>query len=58
MDENLPIYDVLLAGETPTPPIMVDNMAASAGPIISIVRLGNVGDPVDCEAVRTAPYPD
>lgn len=58
MDENLPIYDVLLAGETPTDPIKVENMAPSTGPKISLVRLGDLGGDVTCENVRNAPYPE
>jgi hypothetical protein len=57
MDENLPIYDVLAVGESPTPPISVPNMSPSEGPKIQIVRLGDLGDQVDCDAVRNAPYP-
>jgi hypothetical protein len=57
MDENLPIYDVLLAGEAPMAPIKVENMAPSVGPKISLVRLGDIGGDVTCENVRDAPYP-
>lgn len=57
MDENLPIYEVLLVGNTPTPPIQVEDMSPSKGPLISLVRLGDVGEPVSCEDVRNAAYP-
>jgi hypothetical protein len=59
MDENLPIYDVLLPGEAPTPPIMVNDMSPSAGPKIRLVRLGDLGaGDVDCQDVRAAAYPE
>ena len=58
MDENLPIYDVLLPGETPTAPIKVNDMSPSTGPKISLIRLGDLGDDVNCGDVRSAPYLD
>jgi len=57
MDENLPIYEVLAVGESPTPPISVSDMSPSEGPKIQLVRLGDVGEPVDCDDVRNAAYP-
>lgn len=57
MDENLPIYQVLLAGQTPADPIKVENMEASSGPKIRLVRLGDLSSDVTCEDVRSAPYP-
>jgi hypothetical protein len=57
MDENLPIYHVLGAGETPASNLMITDKAASTGPQFGFVRLGNVGDPVSCADVRAAPYP-
>jgi hypothetical protein len=58
MDQNLPIYLVLGAGEAPPSTLKLENMAASAGPHISMVRLGDIGDPVSCEDVRAAAYPE
>lgn len=56
MDENLPIYRVLAAGEAPDPVLNVVDKAPSAGPLFSMVRLGRAGDPVTCQAVRDAAY--
>jgi hypothetical protein len=57
MDENLPIYQVLLPGQTPMMPIEVENDHPSLGPKISLVRLGDLGEDVSCADVRGAPYP-
>ena len=56
MDENLPIYKVLSAGEKPDMVLNVVDKGQSAGPLFSMVRLGRAGDPVGCQAVRDATY--
>jgi hypothetical protein len=56
MDENLPIYRVLAAGETPDPMLNVVDEGQSDGPLFSMVRLGRAGDAVTCQAVRDAAY--
>jgi hypothetical protein len=57
MDENLPIYRVLAAGEAPDDVLNVVDESASLGPLFSMVRLGRAGDAVTCQAVRDAAYP-
>jgi hypothetical protein len=52
MDVNMPIYLILDEGKSPT--IKVDDMSPSPGTRISLVRLGDLGDQVDCGAVRDA----
>jgi hypothetical protein len=56
MDENLPIYFVLADGQAPDPKLDLPDKSVSKGPLMSLVRLGNVGDSVSCESVRNAPY--
>lgn len=58
MDENLPIYEILLNGDAPPAPITVPDMSPSIGPTISMKRLGAIGDAVTCEDVRSADYPE
>ncbi len=57
MDENLPIYAVLGSGQVPPTALKLANASASAGPHISMVRLGAIGDAISCEDVRAADYP-
>lgn len=56
IDENLPIYQVLLQGERPNPERAVPDYA-SAGPIMRVVRLGALGSPATCSDVRNTVYP-
>jgi hypothetical protein len=58
MDQNLPIYALLGPGEVPPSTLVLEDNAASSGPHISMVRLGNIGDAVSCEDVRAATYPE
>jgi hypothetical protein len=55
VDENLPIYQILNAGQAPDPVLKVDQ-APSEGSQFSLVRLGALGDRVGCTDVRNAPY--
>jgi hypothetical protein len=57
MDENLPIYYVLGAGETPAQNLMITNKSPSTGTQFGFVRLGKLGEPMSCADVRAAPYP-
>jgi hypothetical protein len=56
LDDNLPIYNILNVGDTPDPKLNVVDKSASKGPLFSIVRLGELGDPVTCADVRNAHY--
>ena len=56
MDENLPEYQLLAAGQVPGSALDLDDKKASKGPEVNIVRLGGVNDAVDCAAVRDAKY--
>jgi hypothetical protein len=57
MDENLPIYEILRLGEAPMSNLVVTDRSPSKGPLMSMVRLGKLGDPISCEQVRNAVYP-
>lgn len=58
MDENLPIYAVLAEGEVPPDVLKNVDTSPSAGPRISMVRLGDLGSQVACADVRAATYPE
>jgi hypothetical protein len=57
MDENLPIYNVLRAGQAPDPMLSVPDHAPSEGPKFSLVRVGAPGESVTCAEIRDAAYP-
>jgi len=57
MDANLPIYDILAVGKRPDSDYELRDTSASAGPQVSLVRLGGPGADVSCEAVRGAAHP-
>jgi hypothetical protein len=56
LDENLPTYALLAAGQTPNSALKLSNAKASPGPQIKILRLGDVTDAVSCAQVRDAKY--
>jgi hypothetical protein len=57
MDANLPIYDVLNVGATPDSSLQLTDKSPSAGPQISLVRLGDANASISCDDVRSATYP-
>jgi hypothetical protein len=56
IDQNLPVYGVLAAGERPDSDLNLQNEEPSPGPRLQIVRLGDATAEVECEAVRDANY--
>lgn len=56
LDENLPIYRILLRGETPDPGLNVPQHA-SDGPIYSTVRIGTSLTPPACQVIRSTAFP-
>ncbi len=56
MDENLPLYHCMKEGDVPDPNLALADNAPSPGPQISIVRLGDFSDDINCEDVRNAAY--
>jgi hypothetical protein len=57
MDANLPIYSVLSVGQAPDAKLKLADTSKSAGPQISLVRLGAVGANASCADARAAAYP-
>lgn len=57
LDANLPIYDILSVGETPSSMLDLKNETASPGTRVKLVRLGAGDDAVSCQAVRDAVFP-
>jgi hypothetical protein len=55
MDENLPVYMLLSAGETPDSDLNLADKGASKGPEVSVVRL-KPGNAVGCADARSAKY--
>ncbi|HKU41522.1 MAG TPA: hypothetical protein VJR89_25370 [Polyangiales bacterium] len=55
LDENLPVYMLLAAGETPDSDLELSDTRPSRGPEVSVVRL-KPGAAVRCEDVRNAKY--
>jgi hypothetical protein len=56
VDENLPEYQLLTAGQTPNSALELKDKKPSKGPEVSIVRLGTLADDIGCAAVRDAKY--
>jgi hypothetical protein len=56
IDENLPEYQLLAAGQTPNSSLELKDAKPSKGPEVSIVRLGTLTDDIGCAAVRDAKY--
>jgi hypothetical protein len=56
IDESMPEYRVLSAGEKPSTSSTRVDGTASKGPVISVVRLGESRSFVTCDQVRTASY--
>jgi len=57
MDANLPIYNILAVGKKPDSKLTLLDTSASQGPLVSIVRLGDVGASLGCADARDATYP-
>ncbi|MDH5671249.1 MAG: hypothetical protein OEZ06_03815 [Myxococcales bacterium] len=57
VDENLPIYHILAAGEIPNPALMGIDTSPSIGPETRMVRLGDLDFPASCAEVRSAAFP-
>ncbi len=57
MDANLPLYNILAVGQTPDAKLNLADTSTSAGPQVSLVRLGPPGAQVSCADVRDASYP-
>jgi hypothetical protein len=56
LDENLPEYTLLAAGQTPSNSLSITDRQASRGPEVKAVRLGDVDADVSCADVRDAKY--
>ena len=56
MDENLPDYFILGEGDEPNPSLSLSDDSPSPGPLVSVIRLGELGDEVSCADVRAAAY--
>ena len=56
IDLSMPDYHVLAAGEEPTETASRHDIAASDGPVVSMVKFGASGTAVTCEQVRGAHY--
>lgn len=56
LDENLPVYQLLAAGQTPMSSLELADQQPSKGPEVKTVRLGDVDDAVSCADVRDAKY--
>jgi hypothetical protein len=55
LDQSLPEYTVLSAGQRPPATTRVDR-SASPGPTVSVVRFGATSMPISCDDVRNAEY--
>jgi hypothetical protein len=56
LDENLPEYLLLNAGQTPASSLQLDDKSASDGPSVSVVRFGATNMDVSCADVRAAKF--
>jgi len=56
LDENLPVYTLLAASQTPDSSLDLADRQPSRGPEVKAVRLGDVDDAVSCAEVRDAKY--
>jgi hypothetical protein len=56
IDESMPDYHVLAAGEQPSTTSSRTDTKPSPGPVISVVRFADNSHPISCEQVRTASY--
>lgn len=56
IDQNLPVYTILRAGDAPDMSLMLDDTAPSPGPRFGLRRLGSLKDDVDCADVRAAAF--
>ena len=54
LDDNMPVYELLAAGEIPRALLDLRDRSASKGPDIRLVRLGAATDTFSCERVREA----
>lgn len=56
LDQNLPVYTLLRAGESPDAMLKLDDTAPSPGPRFGLRRLGKPSDVVTCADVRAATF--
>jgi hypothetical protein len=56
LDENLPVYQLLAAGQEPSSALDLQDKRPSRGPEVRAVRLGDLGAAVGCAEVRDATY--
>lgn len=56
LDQNLPVYTILRAGEAPDAMLKLDDMSPSPGPRFGLRRLGKPSDVVTCADVRAATF--
>lgn len=56
LDENLPVYRVLAAGQVPSSALQLQDVRPSRGPEVRAVRLGDLSAAVGCAEVRDAKY--
>lgn len=56
IDQSLPDYRVLSAGDTPESSVSLSDLSPSPGPLVRAVRFAPSADAVSCERVRAAAY--
>jgi hypothetical protein len=56
IDQSMPEYQVLSAGQAPSETSSRKNVMPSPGPTVSVVRFGSAGMSVTCDMVRQAQY--
>jgi hypothetical protein len=56
IDQSMPEYQVLTAGQAPAETSSRKNVMPSPGPTVSVVRFGTAGMSVSCDMVRQAKY--